>query len=186
MKTSEECKEFIHQQIKFHESRAQEFASTPIRANRHTSTSKEFKEVVAGIVRLEKEIDSLKNNITDIEASKTKKSGQLSLSLTLDDIEGLPEEIMSELSISSANKTEFAVMNVLENAGGIMSLDQVIVGLYKMTDKINKRVYTTNLLYRMATKGLIFNLPNKKGVYSLSRLTEEEIQEIFGNHKNTE
>lgn len=183
MKTSDECKAFIMEQVKFHDSRAQEFAATPGRANRHISTSIEFKEVVAGIVKLEQEINSLNNKINDIETSKAKKSGQLTLSLTPDDLDGLPDDLISELSISGANKSEYSIMKLLEDFGGIMSLDQIIVGLYRMTKEINKRVAVTNRLYRMTTKGLVFSVPNKKGVYSLKRLTENDTKKMFDNSR---
>ena len=183
MKSSKECKEFISEQVKFHESRAREFAETPGRANKHILTGKGFMDVISGIENLESEIESLKNKISDIEAGKVKKSGQLSLSLTPDELEGIPAELLPELSISSANKTEYTIMNLLEEAGGIMSLDQIIVGLYRMTGEINKRVNTTNRLYRMTTKGLVYSVPNKKGVYSLKRLTESDVKQMFGNSR---
>jgi hypothetical protein len=89
---------------------------------------------------------------------------------------------MSELSVSSADKTEYAILNLMEKAGGIMSLDQIIVGLYRTTQEIHKRQTTTSRLYRMAGKNLVFSVPNKKGVYSLEPISEEEAAKLLDNH----
>ena len=60
--------------------------------------------------------------------------------LTPEVIEGLPKELMDELSISDADRTEFAIMNIIDENGGIASLDNILIGLYKKTNDILKLI----------------------------------------------
>jgi hypothetical protein len=73
----------------------------------------------------------------------------------LEDIEGLPPELMQELSISDADRLEFTIVGIINEAGGLMSLDKIIIGLYKKSGEIHKRSTLTSRLYRMIQKNLI-------------------------------
>lgn len=106
------------------------------------------------------------------------------LSLTPSDIAGLPESLLEELSISE-DRSEFAVLNVLEDAGGIASLDQLLVGIFKKTKDVYKRQALTAKLYRMSQKELIWGVPGKKGVYSTRPLTQEEADKLIGGESNS-
>jgi len=160
--------EFVKEQIDFHTNRAEYFSDNPHRKNKHLETANKFKALLH-------DINALLNSSQFKES--TKRAKQLKLSLTPEDIEGLPDELMKELSVRN-DKVEFAILNLLEEAGGVMSLDQIIVGLYRITNKIYKRTRTTNKLYRMAQNGLISSVPAKKGVYSLSSLSKSEVDNL--------
>jgi hypothetical protein len=73
----------------------------------------------------------------------------------------------------STDNLDFQILSLLEDAGGMMSLDQLLVGLYKSTGKVYKRQAITSQLYRMAHKGLTANVPEKKGVYALAQVSTE-------------
>ena len=64
--------------------------------------------------------------------------------------------------------------------GGIASLDQILVGLYRNSGELWKRNTLTSKLYRMAQKGVVFQVPEKKGVYSTRRISEEDARRLFG------
>jgi hypothetical protein len=69
---------------------------------------------------------------------------------------------------------------LLDEHGGIASLDQIIFGLYKKTKEIVKRQAMTNRLYRMGQKELIWGVPGKKGVYSNRPISDQEAASLFG------
>jgi hypothetical protein len=94
-------------------------------------------------------------------------------------LNGLPEELIQELNITTGDKTEFAIINLMTEAGGIVSLDRMIVGLYRRTGEIHKRSALLNRLYRMIQKGSIYSVPGKKGVYSTEEMNEQQVEALF-------
>lgn len=162
--------DFVKTQITFHESMASKFEAIPKRRNKHLETA----EALTGVL----------NYIASLEAAPAAKpnvqSGKpLQLGLTFDEIEGLPPELIQELSVSDGDRTDFTILKIVEAAGGVTSLDRILVGIYKETGEIMKRTTLTSRLYRMSQKGLIFNVPGKKGAYSVEEITEEQAQELL-------
>lgn len=165
--------EILQEQIDFHKSNAEKFKNnkSTYRHAKHLETAANFRFVRDLIKELQEEINCLKSGF---EVNKP-----INLSLSPKDIENLPEELVKELSITNADRVEFAIQSMIEDAGGIMSLDQIIVGLFNQTGEINKRPQITAKLYRMSQKGLIYGVPLKKGVYSIKEISEDEAREIF-------
>jgi hypothetical protein len=117
--------------------------------------------------------------VSGAPSASTSTSKQLRLSLNPRDLEGAPEELLKELSISD-DRTEMNILALLDEHGGIASLDQIIFGLYKKTKEIVKRQAMTNRLYRMGQKELIWGVPGKKGVYSNRPISDQEAASLFG------
>lgn len=163
---------FINEQITFHEKRVAEFKGKDQEWRRkiHLETAAKFKALAADLALFEAQQNDNQKKPYGIGNP---------LSLSGDDIEGLPEELLKELSISDTDRTEFAIVNMIDDAGGILSLDKILIGLFKATGEIYKRQNLTNRLYRMAQKGMIFSVPSKKGAYSTTELTSEEVDELL-------
>jgi len=154
----------------------EKFGPTSFRGNLHKTTSDKFRALAADLENADKLLDT-----PHPEALKaTKGPIQLQLSLTIDDIEGLPPELIGELSLSDADKTEFAIVNAIEEAGGIISLDKLLIGLYKKTGEVHKRTSLYSRLNRMVSKNLIYYVPGKKGIYSTEQLNTEDVVRMFG------
>jgi hypothetical protein len=165
---------FVKQQAEFHVNMASRFGAESKypdlkRSDKHTETAKQFQELIADVEEAEKLLDR-------VPARPVK---QVQLSLSFDELEGLPEELLQELSISGGDRTDYTILRILEELGGIASLDRIIIGLFKQTGEVNKRSTITSRLYRMSQKGLIFPVPNKKGAYATQELTEEEVADIL-------
>ena len=94
-------------------------------------------------------------------------------SLVSDDLEGLPEDLLVELSVSKADKTEFLIAQLIQDHQGIMSLDQILIAYYRATKEVIKRPAMTNRLYRMAQKGMVYSVPGKKGIYTTEPVNEK-------------
>ena len=133
---------------------------------------------------LQERFEALRNFL--IEQDKKGSNGaiptgrQIRLSLTPADLEGLPEEVLKQLSISDGDRTDFAVLNLLEELGGIATLDQLLIGLYRKTGEVLKRQALTSRLYRMTQKELIYGISGKKGVYSTKAYEAAETATLFG------
>lgn len=175
MDTLSEHKSLVNEQLTFHEGRAKAYADAhPARAAKHKQTAERLRELLAYL-------DGLPPREATSTAHLPNRPAQLRLSLRAEDLDGLPQELLDELSTSGAeNKTEATILTLLQEAGGVMSLDQLLVGLFRRAGELHKRPALTNRLYRMAQKGLIFSVPGKKGAYSDTRLTEQDAAELFG------
>ena len=79
-----------------------------------------------------------------------------------------------------AARGETLLLHVINDRGGIATLDQVLVSLYRKTGEVMKRTTLTSKLYRMTQKGTVFVVPSKKGVYSTRRLSQEDVAAMFG------
>lgn len=89
--------------------------------------------------------------------------------------------MLTELSESALpDRGETLLLHVINDRGGIATLDQVLVGLYRKTGEVMKRTTLTSKLYRMTQKGTVFVVPSKKGVYSTRRLSQEDVAAMFG------
>lgn len=96
-----------------------------------------------------------------------RKQRGIGFELLPEDLEGLPPELMSELGISDSDQQELDILKLMEDEGGTISLDLLLVRWYQAKRQIMKRRALTSRLYRMQQKGRIFALAGTKGVYTL-------------------
>ncbi|KAA3629391.1 MAG: hypothetical protein DWQ09_03825 [Proteobacteria bacterium] len=89
------------------------------------------------------------------------------LTLLPSDLEGLPEELIKQLAIGPSEQADFQILSIIEEYGGVASLDQIIIALYKKTGEISERSKLNSKLYRISQKGLIKNVEGKKAVYAI-------------------
>lgn len=161
--------EFVKSQIVFHEKMADKFKANLKRRERHLETASQ--------------LQALHDHLTTLEAQPAaqglpKVRGPFQLSLSFDEIEGLPPDLIKELSFSDSDRTDFTILRIVEESGGVASLDRILVGYYKETGEIMKRNTMTSRVYRMSQKGMLFPVPGKKGAYSTEELSDEEAQEL--------
>jgi hypothetical protein len=167
----------VKEQISFHERQAEVYASHPYRGKRHRQTAENFRCLLDRLQTLIAENQALTSGAPRFNGASRPK--QFSLNLTPDDIEGLPDEVIKELGLNPGDRTDLAIVSLLEEGGGILSLDKILVGLYRRTKEVHKRQPLVQRLYRMSQKGMAFPVPGKKGVYSMLRLSEEEVERLF-------
>lgn len=97
------------------------------------------------------------------------------LNLLPSDLEGLPPELVAELAISESDQADFQILAAVEANGGIASLDQILIRLFKTTGEIHKRSRLNSKLYRLSQKGMLKSVPGKKAVYALSLFDTDSI-----------
>jgi hypothetical protein len=165
----------VKDQMEFHQRMVGKYAEDMFRQRLHKDTQAKFAALLADLETSDK--------ILDQKPIRRSNSDAFKLSLTPQDIEGLPEEVLRELSISESDKTEFAILSIIEDAGGVISLDRLIVNLWKATGETHRRPALISRLYRMAQKDLVFSVPTKKGVYSNRVIGEDEASRLFGREE---
>lgn len=104
------------------------------------------------------------SQISSINPTQTKTP---ILTLSPSDLEGLPPELLSELAISESDQADFQILAVIDERGGIATLDQILIGLYHKTGEIYKRTRLNSKVYRLIQKGLLKGVEGKKAVYAL-------------------
>jgi hypothetical protein len=165
---------FVKEQVEFQTRMITKYAGNPFREKLHSGTRGKFEALYSDLEIADRQLDGPQSLLPESH------SGPIRLSLGPKDVEGLPEELLKELSISEGDKTEFAILQTIEEAGGVVSLDRILIELYRKTGEIMKRAGMTSKLYRMGQKGLVFSVPTKKGVYSNRDISEAEARTLFG------
>ena len=88
-------------------------------------------------------------------------------------LDDLPPELRSQLQIAKIDELEEQIITTInELYAGMANIDEILVGLFRKFQLVQKRQYTANKLYRMAQTGLIFSVKGKKGVYSTDKNKE--------------
>ena len=175
MQNLSEYIDFVKSQVTFHESKAAHFEKSvtkyPIngkRAESHRGMAAKFSDLLTFL-----EGTASRGATANVPLSFSNRLG-----LTPEEVDGLPPELLDELSISEADKADFALQVLVDDAGGVMSLDKMLIALYRKTGEGHKRASINARVYRMVTKGTMFNVPGRKGVYSTRQLSEEEAESL--------
>jgi hypothetical protein len=163
----------VKSQLEFHERQAARFNGERRRMEMHERTAEHFRDLLGDLIKL-------RDWQTQHPDWMTPKSDQpRRITLTLEEVEGLPKEVLDELSISESDRAEFNIVSAVRSLGGVASLDQIIVHLYTTTKEVQKRMPLNQRLYRMTQKELLHSVPGKKGVYSVAPMTEEEAAKLI-------
>ncbi len=82
----------------------------------------------------------------------------------------LPLELLDQLSFLNLNDL---LISIIKQKGGEISLDEVLISLYKITGKIYKRISINSRLYRMTRKQTICLVQGKRTFYCINNIKEE-------------
>lgn len=105
-----------------------------------------------------------------------RKSSQKALTLVVNsdarkidagDLSGLPDELLSQLSVSQVDILERQILDVFQTLGGSADLDQVLIGLYRKFQVVQKRRFLQNKLWRMVRKGQMQKPKGARGQFRL-------------------
>ena len=93
----------------------------------------------------------------------------------LGNIHDLPQELLDELSVAKTDELEDQIVTVINAYGGVATLDQILVGLYRKFKVTQKRRFVQNKLYRMS---MVWGVDGRKGVYTTdeSMVSDAEIE----------
>jgi hypothetical protein len=182
VKTLAEFLPFVKEQAAFHDKKAKQIKADPKRSKFHTSQAERLREMATAMADVQARLEKQASQPTpptptpppQVPASATPDPS----ALLPNDLEGLPQELLDELSISETDKLGFAVLSIIEAEGGVTSFDKILIGLWRKTGKVHKRNTLQPKLYRMMEKKILFSVPNRKGVYSTSFRGEASLFEM--------
>jgi hypothetical protein len=140
-------------QVQFHEERSKTPEYAPKRQEFHAGTAMQFQELLEAIEKTPVTVEASSNPLT----------------LTQDDLVGLPKELLEQLNISDTDRADAIIVDLINAAGGTLLLDKILIGLYKATGQIHQRTQTISRIYRLSKKGVVFSVPRKKGLYTTTK-----------------
>ena len=165
---------FVKEQVGVQEKLARKYADDSYRSGLHQKAASSFGE-------LGRFLEEIHRKGTQQTAYLNRGDNpQKRILLTFEEIEHAPEELLKELNVSETDKQELLIEYLVAQAGGVLSLDKIMMELYNRTKEIPRRNTITSRLYRMAGRGMIYNVPGKKGVYSTYELSEADAKKMFG------
>lgn len=99
------------------------------------------------------------------------------------DISDLPSELLAQLSGIKTDELEDQIYATVKAAGDEIELDRLLIELFRRFGDVHERRFLNNKCYRMAQKGLIFQVPGRKGVYTAHKpeVAPEAEEEEFGS-----
>jgi hypothetical protein len=165
---------FVKDQVAVQERLARKYDEDDYRKSLHFKTANSFAEIARFLEEIQK------RGTQDIAYLNRGDTPLKRIHLTFEEIEHAPDELLQELNLTDTDRQEMLIEYLIAQAGGILSLDKIIVDLYKRTKQVPKRATITSRLYRMAGRGMIYNVPGKKGVYSTYELSEADAKKMFG------
>jgi len=113
-----------------------------------------------------------KENAVALESVVRDPTAAATHALDLTDLSDLPPALLDELSVAHADPLEAQIAAVLRSCGGRADLDQVLIGLYRQFDTIQKRRFLQNKLWRMVRKGQVRKAKGERGLFSLPAAKE--------------
>jgi hypothetical protein len=162
MKILADFRPFVKGQMDFHARRARNPQYSTERQKIHQATADDFMALLEAI---------------ETAPPPTVKTSD-PLTLLPEDIAGLPPELLAQLNISEGDKLDATIVEVINEAGGTLLLDKILIGLYKKTGEIHQRTQTISRIYRMGKRGLVHSVSGRKGVYTtLDNSNGEEVEE---------
>jgi hypothetical protein len=167
--------DFVKEHVALQHKLAKKYEDSPFRKNQHLDSAKGFAELEHFLAEIQK------RGTGDTSYLNRGDSPLKRLHLTFEDISGLTEDQLRELNLTEADRQDLVVEHMIAQNGGIYSLDKIMVDLFRQTKEFPKRPTIISRLYRMVGKGMIYNVPGKKGVYSTYEMTEQDVKKLFGN-----
>lgn len=165
-----DCIAFVKQQIEYQDRRATMTRDDSKKLKFHIDTAMRFRSLLQFLE------DAKSNEINHAEAiAGIDPTG----ALMPKELIGLPQELIDELITGGGiDPQELLIVQLIEAAGGMLSLNRIQIGIYKNTGEIIKRTILTAKLYRMVQSGMIFRVPKKKGIYTTeSSLGDSSVEE---------
>lgn len=174
MRTISDHIDFVNTQIEYQDRRSTATRTKPNKLAFHLANAKHFRSLLACLET------TCTNYVTSLSSRDIDPTGMLSSS----ELSDLPNELLNELSIKNRDPQEIIIEELIVAAGGYLSLDRILIGIYKKTNEVVKRPVLTAKLYRMVQNGQIYKEPKKRSVYSNTPSSQVDNIENEDNDSN--
>ncbi|HWA91405.1 MAG TPA: hypothetical protein VG889_15320 [Rhizomicrobium sp.] len=84
----------------------------------------------------------------------------------------LPDELLKELRLGPRTSLDAQILDVFRALGGTATLDDVLIGLYRMFAVVQKRRFVQNAIWRMIRKGHLTAQKGKRGSFALASVPQ--------------
>lgn len=169
---------FVKEQIEYNERSGTKYRSDANRSHAYQNRAAIFRQLLLDLA--EAEMQSSNSGPGDFNDESLYR-------LTPSEIEDLPDELLSQLSLTEGDKQEFLIADLIKDLGGATSLDKLLIAIYRRTGEVEKRTRLNARLYRMANKRMIYAHPSRKGIYGLRPFPVGEDQpELFEEDRQPE
>ena len=172
---------FVKDQVQVQDRLATKYDHEPYRANRHVKAKNSFAELAEYLETIKAHGLNFGDNSLNRSLNVQKR-----IQLTYEDIQGLPEDLIKELNVTDTDRQEMVIEHIIAQSDGVLSLDKIMVELYRRTGEVHKRNTMISRLFRMVQRGMIYNVPGKKGVYSTFEISEADAKRMFGQDREPE
>jgi hypothetical protein len=152
---------FVKDQFDYHQRNAVRLNTDPVRCNRHNKISEQF--------------DSLLKEMQALQIAPPKPlSNTLPFlgKLRIGNIDELPPELRSQIKISESDQLELDIIEAITRLDGAAAVDEILVGLWRLTNRVQERDFLARKLYRMSQADMIHSVPKRKSYYALGPLPE--------------
>ena len=142
--------EFISQEAIYHDeqlSKSLALNEDEAESSAHYQKKRLYTSLYNLLINIQKRLDPNKSNTTILPS----------------ELEGLPKELLEQLSTDTL---EINLLKIMEDHGGPISLDRLILIYFKLHSEILERRKLTAKLYRMCKSGSLYSV-GERGIYSL-------------------
>lgn len=153
---------FVKSQIEHHKRSVEHFRTknNDTKFRRHSGILRRFEDI---LLKMESANDPASVSLA-LTPENTKIGSRLG------DVMDLPEEMRAQLVSVQFDEAEMQIVNLVKDSfGGVATIDEIFVGLYRAHDISSPREALANKIYRMTRKELLFSVSGRKGVYTTER-----------------
>lgn len=185
------CVEFVKRQVEFNRRQYKRLLEKTSLEDESTS-SRRAAEKLPIYERLTSDFENLLGSmLADIEEFETLKRAAPVSAHGSDDVDsllktpteiqqstlaGLPEELIAQLQISDSDRFQWCVVDIINRTPDkTISLEVLLIALYKVTGKIYERADLANRMSRLSRKGVAFPVQGRKAVYTTIPPNEHDL-----------
>ena len=104
-------------------------------------------------------------------------TGPNSIDVSWEEAKELPKDLRNQLNFRS--DLEISIKEAMDAHGGIISLNRLLVEIWKQTGEVYERRAVSAKLFRMSSQKHVYRVLGKKGVYSTKPISKIEMAEIM-------
>lgn len=160
----DEFDDFVKKQIAYHERKIKVLKDAPAAAM-HVVYAETFRRLRAHCIASD---ELIARQETQLKAPSGAAIPDVSNAQTITpaDLAGLPKELLDQLNLPQLDNQEKLIVDLVNEAGSVLSLDKILIGLYRKTGEVLQKRALNQKIFRMIDKGLLWKVPKKKGVYT--------------------
>lgn len=159
--------ELVKTQIQHHRYILARQPADRVNPQKHESFIAQWKELLADLEEASKILGNDAGDKPPGSPPQNKETHEIQdgSALIKSEYSDLPEELLKELGFAQGDQLEIQIEEVINIVGKPLSVNDILIALFRSHGQIQKRKELASKLYRMVRKGTLVSQPNKKGHY---------------------